>query len=204
MKKYEEIIKNYNEEELNILKNNLNNYIVPLSNIEWLHLSGDELIVFLNNNYINNNEKIEWKYRENMYNVLGMNYLSFNNICKGFKYIIGVIPNNINKKTIVCIACLSNDYELFEGERDSHNKIYYIETNILYQEHGIFHLLVDEILKDINYKKGLIFNDETKIGMHYHCYNYIKERLQENNFNNDILEESDIDKEYMIKLGYHG
>lgn len=93
----------------------LHNYIdnVDITNIEWLNLNQKELSVFFNNNYYD--EKEYAFVFDGYYTVpFGLHYLTFNSFNYSYNCLLGVVDNNIGKKTIVAAMVYDEDLYLFE------------------------------------------------------------------------------------------
>ena len=137
MQELENIIRNSSIEEITYLKKWLNDYIVPLDKekIIWLNLDSNDFTNFLEENYKDDDKNIVW-YNSQLYNVLGMKYLSFGNIIPGYNYLIGVIPNNIDKFTIIAYACYSKNRFFEVGQKKAVNWLQTIETNAFYKKKG--------------------------------------------------------------------
>ena len=88
---------------------------IKLDNIIWIKFNAYDLNKFLVRNYF---DKEEYEYVTELNNntlypsILGLQYLntSIPNILENYNYLIGVVENNIHKKTIVAALVYSENY----------------------------------------------------------------------------------------------
>lgn len=175
---------------------------IKLDNITWIKFNALDLNEFLVRNYF---DKEESEYVTELNNntlypsILGLQYLntSIPNILENYNYLIGVVENNIHKKTIVAALVYSNNYHLGQ-EQVTH--IFSIDTNKYVKNVSLYQEMFNVFLKNISSQRIIIprtYDKELGIDV---C-SFIKEAALENNFNNDItayghnLIESNIYKE---------
>ena len=88
-----------------------------LSNIEWLNLDVQQLISFYIENYL---DKRIWQYVSDssvgsvIQSPIGMSYLSFDNNSDECNFLLGVVKNNCDKKTIVCAMVYLDNYYVYK------------------------------------------------------------------------------------------
>ena len=192
LENYNELLKHYSKDQLNELKNWLNNYIVPLKKEEivWLNLTNDEFQRFLKDNYVDdNNNQVMWCISW-LPTILGMQYLNFFNTT-GFNYLIGVIPNKLGKKTIVASLCYEKKRIWSLEQEKPVNSIQNIETNSFYQKQGLFNILSTKIIECLDKDLDLVITDEQDDGIEFHTVDRIKKVLNEQGFNNEVLTRSE-------------
>jgi len=202
MDKFTQILDESSNNEKLILKKWHDNYIVPLNKdeISWLDLNSEELQRFLNDNYYDNecNNYVGW-YDSFIYGVFGMRYLGFGNIIPGFNYLIGIIPNNINKFTIVASLCYCKDYIFELGQVNGVNWIQTVETNYFYKNNGLFKMISEVIPKSIDFSKDLIMSEESIEGFNCHIFDRIKNELINCGFEKEVLRKNDNKVKKLIK-----
>ena len=201
MQELENIIRNYSIEEIILLKKWINDYIVPLDKekIVWLDLNSEEFTKFLEENYKDNDKNVVW-YNSQLYNILGMQYLSFGNIIPGYNYLIGVIPNNVDKLTIVSYACYSKNRFFEVGQKNGVNWIQTIETNAFYKKNGLFKMINELLYSYIDLSKDLITTEEFDDGILCHTVRRIKDVLVNQGYQGEIYVNTEIPKEYIKKI----
>lgn len=192
---------NHRKEDLALIRKWFEDYIVPFDKEEvtWLNLTSEELKEFLDKNYLDSNKYVGWN-NSFLYNVLGMQYLGYINIIPGFKYLIGVIPNKIDKFTIVASLCYDTDHFFELNQTVGVNWIQMVETNVFYQNNGLFNQICKMLPSYIDYSKDLILTDESTDGMKYHTHQKIGQALVEKGFSNEVLSHSEVGKEYIKKI----
>lgn len=203
MNEYLEVIKGYSdEEELRNLEKWVSDYIVPLEKdkITWLNLRGQELREFLKKNYVDkqliNNREVAYNVgwdKTFLRNVLGMRFMAFVNIIDNFNYLIGVIPNKINKQTIVSCLCYNKDHKLLNKE-ETVNLIQYVETNAFYKKQGLFNLLTTLFASYMDYDKELVITDEWLEGIDCGTFERLKQAMLNNGFEREIMIKSEAEK----------
>lgn len=190
MNNIDDVYKRYTDIEEKIqLKKWLQDYIVPLDKdkITWLQLDHVGMQKFLEENYIDENgNRIGW-YNSILYNVLGMKYLAYCNIAMGFNYLIGVIPNNIGRQTIVACLCYQKNRRWSLKQEEPVNFIQMIETNRFYRKQGIFNILVEKIMACLNLSQDLVTTDEYDDGLSCHTVTRLRNTLEEQGFEKEVL-----------------
>ena len=103
-----------------------------LSNIEWLNLDVQQLISFYIENYL---DKRIWQYVSDssvgsvIQSPIGMSYLSFDNNSDECNFLLGVVKNNCDKKTIVCAMVYLDNYYVYKDQSTPVTYIISAETN---------------------------------------------------------------------------
>ena len=163
---------------------------IDLNKIEWLKLNSSELDEFYKENYL---DKSVWEYVHgddvNIYPcLLGMRYLNLYTPSDGKKYsfFLGVVNNNINKKTIVSDIIYIDKYYFFDNKDKPYTYISTAEVNSYFRRLGLYKLMCSEFIKYINLNQDIITTEETIMGNMCHTFDYLKSILNDNGFNNNV------------------
>ena len=116
---------------------------VDLNKIEWIKLNAEDLKVFFDNNYL---DKKTWEYvcdkdANAIYpTILGMNYLNFDNPInnKKYSYLLGIVSNSIEKKTVVAATIYIDKYFMFNDQENPITYISTMEVNSFFRNKGLF------------------------------------------------------------------
>ena len=184
----------------------INNYIknVNLDEIEWIKLNATELDTFLENNYL---DKEEWEYvhdenANSLYpTLLGMNYLNINNPIndKEYSFLLGIVDNNIGKKTIVAATIYLDEYFIFTDQEKPVTYVSTMEVNSFFRKKGIFKLMCKEFINFINPNQHMVTTKQTEMGLMCKTFDTLQRTLISNGFMNSIFE----DNYGMIKSELH-
>lgn len=191
LENYKDAFEGYSVEQLLNVRKWLEQYMVPLDKekmneqIVWLKLSGDQLFQFLMENYVDNNKQVMWNINW-LPTALGTRYINFLHSA-GFKYLIGVIPNKVGKKTIVACLCYQNDKICSISQEKPVNYIQTIEVNAFYQRQGLFKLLASKIKDVIDLDKDLVITDEADDGIKFHTTSRIANILKEQGYEGEVF-----------------
>lgn len=169
----------------------IDNYIknIDLNKIEWICLNGDELDEFYQNNYLDYDE---WKYvidddRSSYYqSPLGLRYLRFDYNSENYKFLLGVVDNNIGKKTIVAVMIYLDNYYMFEKQKEPFTYVSSIEVNSFFWNRGVFKKLCGEVINFIRREQDIIVSDESEMGRECSVIEKFKISLIENGFEKTI------------------
>lgn len=163
----------------------LHNYIdnVDITNIEWLNLNQKELSVFFNNNYYD--EKEYAFVFDGYYTVpFGLHYLTFNSFNYSYNCLLGVVDNNIGKKTIVAAMVYDEDLYLFEEQCVPVTYISTVEVNSYFRNNGIYKRMCDEFVKIFNSDQYLVISKESEMGKLCGVVKNLDKALYSNGFSN--------------------
>ena len=187
LEKYGDAFEGYSIEQLANVRKWLEQYMVPLEEekIVWLKLTGEELFQFLMENYVDNNKYVMWNVTW-LFTALGMRYINFLHTA-GLKYLIGVIPNKVGKKTIIASLCYQNDKICSIFQEKTVNYIQTIEVNAFYQRKGLFKLLASKIKDVIDFNNDLVITDEDDDGIEFHIIERIANILKEQGYNGEVF-----------------
>ena len=148
----------------------INEYIenVDLSKIEWLKLNNDELEKFYEKNYLDIDE---YRYVSDnkfiFFTPIGLNYLSFDCDDSKYNYLLGIVDNNIGKKTIVSAMVYLDKYYVFEEQEVPLTYISSVETNYYFRNKGLYKKLCNEIINFINPYQHVLISNESDMGRKY-------------------------------------
>jgi len=172
----------------------LHNYIedVDISNIEWVKLDFNELRIFFNENYFDEDENIY--VVEDDFNIpFGLYYLTFNSFCDKYNYLLGIVDNNIGKKTIVSAIVYLEDYYFFAAQDIPVTYVSTVEVNSYFWNNGIYKRMCDEFVKIINPNHHLVISEESEIGRLCGVVRNMNKSL----YNNGIFKECIVDNFYI-------
>ena len=197
MKKMERWIKDYIEG-------------IDISNIEWLDLSYDELNKFFDENYVDKSDwswvrdidpNIPLKYLDDNFSdqterewvrdissgmpsdaPLGMCYLSFRYMNRDNRYLIGVTPNNIGKKTILAAMSYIDKYTLYTDQKKPMTYVSTVETNLYFWNRGLYNRLCEEAINHLNPEQHIIISTESRMGKIYSTASTLEKILRKNGF----------------------
>ena len=172
-----------------------NEYIknIDIEKIEWVNLNKEELGEFFDQNYL---DKDVWQYvRDKNANklyptLLGMTYLNLNNPLDSqeYNYLLGVVNNNILKKTILCATIYLNKYYLFTNQEYPVTYISIMEVNSYFRNMGIYKMMCKELINFINLEQHILTSTESIKGKKIGTFKILKDILINKGFNNYILE----------------
>lgn len=174
-----------------------NNYIrnIDLGNIQWIKFNANELDTFLENNYL---DKEVWEYvhDENASSLfptlLGMNYLSTNSPLNNKKYsfLLGIVDNNIGKKTVVAATIYLDEYYIFTDQEIPVTYISTMEVNSYFRNREIFKKMCDILINFINPDQHIVITKQTEMGEKCHVFDILRNTLISNEFHNYIFEDN--------------
>ena len=183
-----------------------NHYIknIDLEKIEWIKLNSTELYMFFKNNYL---DKEVWKYvydeKDNTIypTPLGMYYLNFDNPInnKNYSFLLGIVENNIGKKTIVAATIYLDKCFMFTNQGKPVTCISSMEVNSYFRNKGIYKKMCEVLINYINLNQHMVTTEQTNMGARCNAFNILKNTLLSNGFHNCILE----DNHGMINLELH-
>lgn len=145
------------------------NYIdgIDISNIEWIKLEGSELEEFFRENYFDEEEMqfVRDKFNTSPLTIpLGMHYIAFTYVNTDYKFILGVVPNNINKKTIVAAMMYLDNYYLYTEQKRPITYISSVEVNSYFWNKGIYKRLCEEVINYIKTDQHIMISKESAMG----------------------------------------
>ena len=162
---------------------------VSVSDIEWITLNSEELKKFFINNYYD--DECDSYVKENCVSPieipLGMSYLAFNYINYDFKNLLGVVPNNIGKKTIVGCLMYIDDCYLFEEQSNPVTYVLSVEVNSYLRNKGIFKKMVKKFVESINGNQHLCISNQSLLGKECNVFKTISNIAKESSFNKEVL-----------------
>ena len=175
----------------------VNNYIknVNLDEIEWIKLNTTELDSFLEDNYL---DKEEWEYvhdenANSLYpTLLGMNYLNINSLIndKEYSFLLGIVDNNIGKKTIVAATIYLDEHLIFTDQDGPVTYISTMEVNSFLRKRGIFKKMCKMLINFVNPNQHIVTTKQTEMGLVCKTFNTLSNTLIYNGFENYIFEDN--------------
>ena len=185
------------------IKKWINEYIenINLEKIKWIKLNSDELNDFFYENYLDKNvwEFVCSKNINSLYpTILGMNYLNLNDPInnKASSFLLGIIDNNIGKKTIVCATIYLDEYFIFKNQEMPITYISTMEVNSYFRNRGIYKEMCKVLINFINKNQHIISTHQTEMGKKYSVFEILKKELEKVGFKNYIFE----DNNYLTNL----
>lgn len=191
---------------MDLLKKWKKEYInnLDIRNIEWIKLDSKGLKKFLLDNYYDSESHNYVLSDDGFFDVpLGLHYLSYGHCNSNNKhnFILGIINNNINKKTIVSAIIYQDKYYLFTEQKSPLTYISTIEVNSYFRNQGIFTKMTEELINYINPNQDILVSEESELGRKCMVYSKLKNGLINKGFinniwidNNDYYTEIDIYK----------
>lgn len=166
---------------------------VDISKIEWIKLDANELKQFLFDNYFDN-EEYKYVCDGNIHydTPFGLHYLTFDatKTCPDCKFILGIVNNNIGKKTIVAdLIYMDSDY-FFTKQTKTFTSFISVEINYYFQNKGIYKRFCDEIIKFIPLNQHILVSSESELGRLCHTTELLKTSLIKKGFDKEIFSES--------------
>jgi len=175
----------------------INNYIknINLDEIEWIMLNATELDAFLEDNYL---DKEEWEYvhdenANSLYpTLLGMNYLNINSPIndKEYSFLLGIVNNNIGKKTIVAATIYLDEYFIFTDQERPVTYISTMEVNSFFRKRGIFKKMCEILINFVNPNQHIVTTKQTEMGLMCKTFDTLQRILISNSFMNSIFEDN--------------
>ena len=165
------------------------------STITFLEEKSTNIITFLENNYL---DREVWKYIQNeelnsLYPApLGMNYLNFDSPLndKKYNFLLGIVNNNISKKTIVCATIYLDEYFIFTNQKTPLTYISSMEVNYYFRNMGIYKKMCDVLIYYINCDQHIITTKQTEMGAKYNVFKILCNTLISNGFQKCIFEDN--------------
>lgn len=167
------------------------NYIegIDLTNIEWIKFDEDGLKKFYQENYLDIDE---WKYvinntRDGYFHApIGLRYLSISYNNTDYKFLLGVVNNNIGKKTIVAAMIYLENYYMFTEQVQPLIYISSLEVNSYFWNNGIYKRMCEVVIKFINPNQHIILSLESDMGRKYEVGRIFREILMQRGFKRTI------------------
>ncbi len=175
----------------------INNYIknINLDEIEWIMLNAAELDAFLEDNYL---DKEEWEYvhdenANSLYpTLLGMHYLNINSPIndKEYSFLLGIVDNNIGKKTIVAATIYLDEHLIFTDQDRPVTYISTMEVNSFFRKRGIFKKMCEMLINFVNPNQHIVTTKQTEMGLMCKTFDTLQRTLISNGFINSIFEDN--------------
>lgn len=174
---------------------------LDLQNITWITLKRESFLEFIIQNYFDE-ELGEYVIGMDPEVPFGMHYIAdIQN--KSTKYLLGIVPNAIQKFTIVAACMYNENYHFFTDQAIPTTYIITAETNEYFRRMGLYHQLCDIISQTIDKTAPVICTNESDDGKLCHTFQILKETLERNGFTKDIITEKELEqkpKQYQKKF----
>lgn len=176
----------------------VNNYIknVDLKTIKWIKFSSSEYDKFIQDNYL---DKKVWEYVLNKESsgstLFGMAYLNVNHDFNSRNsYLLGIVDNNIGKKTIVAATIYDENCFLYNGQVKPVTYIISMEVNSYFRKQGIYKNMCDELINFIDPCQSIVTTKESDMGLICNTFELLKSSLTKKGFSLPIV----IDSRYFV------
>ena len=159
---------------------------VDLNNIQWIKLNAEELKAFIDDNYL---DKEKWEYvldeNHDMFNtiLLGMTFLTLQSPLNDqhHAFLLGVVDNNIGKKTIVVATRYLDRFISFAGNQPL-TYLSTVEVNSYFRNKGIYKKMCEVFSSMINPNQDILVTGPTEMGSNYNVISTLKGILDANGF----------------------
>ena len=176
---------------------------LDLTQIEWIKLNSKQLEDFYRDNYLDK-EAWEWVHDESakgcFISPIGLRYLDYSapidDINKKYSYLLGIVNNKANKKTIVAAMVYLDSYFIFENQETPVTYISTIETNSYFWNKGLFHQLCGAIIRFVNPEQHILITKLSDMGLKINLFEKLRENLIKKGFTKNILIDNWEHKEY--------
>ena len=185
------------------MKNNSKKWIkdyiddVDLNNVEWIILSAEELNNFFDENYL---DKKEWEYvhdfnASSLYlKPIGMHYLNYscpiNN--KDNKFLLGIVNNNIGKKTIVGATMYLDNYYIFTNQEKALTYISTMEVNKYFRNMGLYKRMCEALYNFVKKDQHIITTMESEMGLKCRVDDILKQIFYAKGFENYFIKDDSL------------
>ena len=180
---------------------NMNRFIkdyienVDLERIKWIKLNSKELDSFFEENYL---DKKNWEYilddnASNLFpTILGMNYLNLDdpNNNKLSSFLIGIVDNNIDKKTVICATIYKEKYYIYNDQEVPVTYITTMEVNSYFRNKGVYKKMCEALIDFINPYQHIVTTKESQMGIKCNTFETLKRILISNGFKNRIFQDN--------------
>ena len=170
---------------------------IDIEELEWIKLKNLELREFYRENYLDSNS---WKYVAIRYNYyaspLGLHYLTLDahSSILDYSYLLGIVNNNIGKKTIVAAMVYLENYDFFGEDIKPITYISTVEVNHYFRNMGIFKKMCEESIKYIDKNHHIIVSPESDMGQTCNTFEIFKKTMLKNGFIKGIWNERLIER----------
>ena len=166
---------------------------IDISNIEWIKLNCEELDDFFEENYL---DRVEWEYvldedANSLFPILlGLNYLTLNNPRSelSYNFLLGVVDNNIGKKTIVSDIIYLDEYFIFGNQTIPFTYIASVEVNTYFRNRGITRKMYGAFFQIVRPNQHILTSMLSDMGKRYNLLEITKQVALEKGFDKQIIE----------------
>lgn len=171
---------------MNINDKWINDYInnIDISEIEWVKFDRDQLMIFYEENYFDKDvcRYVHSESDSTFISPIGLHYLNFEQKNNDCSFLLGIVNNNINKKTIVAAMVYLENYYLYKNQEIPLTYISTVETNSYFRNKGIYKKLCKEAINFLNPNQHILVSRESDIGSKCGVVKNLKEILTKNGF----------------------
>ena len=121
-----------------------------------------------------------------------MTYLNLNSPKdnnRTYNFLLGIVDNNIGKKTIVSSIIYLDSYNLFKDQDKPLTYISTVEVNSYFRNKGIFTKMCQELLNFINPEQHILTSHQSRMGEKIHLVDKFTKILMDKGFQNYILKD---------------
>ena len=166
---------------------------IDISNIEWIKLNCEELDDFFEENYL---DRVEWEYvldedANSLFPILlGLSYLTLNNPRSelSYNFLLGVVNNNIGKKTIVSDIIYLDEYFIFGNQTIPFTYIASVEVNTYFRNMGITRKMYGAFFQIVRPNQHILTSMLSDMGKRYNLLEITKQVALEKGFDKQIIE----------------
>lgn len=165
---------------------------IDLSDIKWIKLNSRELNDFFRANYY---DETEMKYVCNIdgssssETPFGLYYLSFKYVNSECSFLLGVVTNNIEKKTIVAAIMYLEDCILFDDQKTPVTYIGAVEVNSYFRNQGIYKNMIEHFVDTANNSQHIVLSKESKMGTKCKVFDTLKNIATSKDFPKKVLKD---------------
>ena len=179
---------------------------IDVNNIKWINITDKELIDFYIQKYIDENGNYVFSRDFDNNTPIGMYYIRFSRL-PGFKYVLGLVENNIGKNTIVSSLSYIDDYVMFNNQNRYITYLSTIETNKYFRNMGLCNQLLKNIVNYIPFDQNILYSVLSPMGRKCNLDKRITNIFRESGFELDIRSDTNgFDRseyyEYLVNTHY--
>ena len=160
---------------------------INISQIEWIKLNSSELKDFYDKYYY---DKENYRYvgdKKGIYSLpIGLHYLSFYPN-KNYDYLLGIVSNNIGKKTILVALTYIDNYYIYSNQIEPITYLCTIEVNEYFRRKGLFKEFCEILPFYINPNQHILATKESEIGSKVMVIEREKDSLYRHDFKKNVF-----------------
>ncbi len=173
---------------------------LDFNKLKFYDFNRDQLLRFNQTNYLYNNEILGWKTPSNFYYLFGFCYTKPEIPEHNCSFLLCTLDNAFGKETIVGVLKYNLQYNPERMEDGiTFNYISYAETNYFYRNKGIYKLLIEKFINEIN-NNNIIISNESDMGKIVGTQRIIFDIASKNNISFEIIKQSELLNYFESKL----